>query len=194
MSPVQVPTKSCNTTVLRAYSLSGEFVSSIGVPSNLVFGPNGNLYATTDVKRGVEQYNGKTGADMGLFASGQGIVAPRGLTFGPDGNLYVSNFQAFGTPGNVLRFNGVTGAFINTFIPAGDGGLSDPAAQVFGPDGNLYVADYFDSVVRGYNGQTGICSGSIPRAARPPLGPMLWNLGQTETCTCLLGHRKLVPV
>lgn len=136
----------------------GVFVSSIGTPTNLVFGPDGNLYVSSDAKQGVEKFNGTTGADMGLFASGQGLTTPRGLTFGSNGNLYVSNYQQFST-GNVLQFNGTTGAFVNTFIPTGDGGLSDPSSQVFGPDGNLYVTDYFNNVVLGFNGQTGASLG-----------------------------------
>jgi glucose/arabinose dehydrogenase len=128
--------------------------ASVGTPSNIVFGPNGNMFVTSYGSQGVVQINRTTGANMGLFASGQGLTTPVGLEFGPDGNLYVSNFHQFST-GAVLRFNGVTGAFMNTFVPTGDGGLSDPGGLVFGANRNLYVADYFDKVVRGYNGLTG---------------------------------------
>ncbi|MEH1852318.1 hypothetical protein [Nostoc sp.] len=41
---------------------------------------------------------------------------------------------------HISRFNGKTGAFIDTFIPAGSGGLNDPVKPVFVPDGNLYVS------------------------------------------------------
>ena len=117
--------------------------------------------------QGVEEFNGQTGANMGLFASGHGLTTPSGVAFGPDGNLYVSNYQQFST-GNVLQFNGATGAFISTFIPTGVGGLSDPAALAFAPNGNLYVADYFDSVVRGYNGQTGAPLGFVTSGGPDP--------------------------
>jgi outer membrane protein assembly factor BamB len=80
------------------------------------------------------------------------------LTFGPDGNLYVG-VNNFGPPDEsfILRFNGRTGAFIDTF--ASGGGLSGPTNLTFGPDGNLYVASFGglapNSKVIRYNGITG---------------------------------------
>jgi hypothetical protein len=48
------------------------------------------------------------------------------LTFGPDSNLYVSS------PGDdrVVRFDGVTGAFVDAFVPEGSGGLDSPGFLV----------------------------------------------------------------
>jgi glucose/arabinose dehydrogenase len=40
---------------------------------------------------------------------------------------------------NVLRYDGVTGAFLGEFVTAGSGGLETPDDVIFGPDGNLYV-------------------------------------------------------
>ena len=59
---------------------------------------------------------------MGTFASGSGLVAPGGITFGPDGELYVSDFAS----GSVLRFDGETGTFIDTFVAPGAGELILP--------------------------------------------------------------------
>jgi WD40 repeat protein len=132
--------------------------ASVGTPTDLVFGRNGNLFVSSYGSQAVLEFNGTTGANMGIFASRPGMIDPNGLAFGPDGNLYVSNYNAPNT-GNILRFNGNTGAFINTFIPTGVGGLSDPTDQVFASNGNLYVADYFDEVARGYNGATGASLG-----------------------------------
>jgi hypothetical protein len=116
---------------------------------------------------------------MGLFASGHGLTTPYGVAFGPDGNLFVGNYNQF-SPGNVLQFNGATGAFISTFIPTGAGGLSDPTGLVFGPTGNLYVSDYFDNVVRGYNGLTGAPLGFVTSGGPDPTRAYSVEIGPNE--------------
>jgi len=59
--------------------------------------------------------------------SSGGLSDPRGLAFGPDGNLYVvSNFN-----NEALRYNGTTGAFIDTFVASGSGGLRSPQDLLF---------------------------------------------------------------
>jgi DNA-binding beta-propeller fold protein YncE len=54
----------------------------------------------------------------------------------------------------VKRYNGTTGAFIDTF--ASGSGLSVPRGLVFGPDGNLYVSSQDTNEVKRYNGTTGV--------------------------------------
>lgn len=57
---------------------------------------------------------------------------------------------------SVLRYRGSTGAFIDSFVPAGSGGLVAPGGLTFGPDGNLYASsnDPNNQILR-FNGQTG---------------------------------------
>lgn len=50
--------------------------------------------------------------------------------------LFVTSFDN----SRVLRYDGTTGAFLDTFVPTAAGGLRNPAGLVFGPDGNLYVS------------------------------------------------------
>jgi WD40 repeat protein len=56
---------------------------------------------------------------------------------------------------SVQQFDGQTGAFIDTFVSAGSGGLEGPHGLAIGPDGNLYVANRFHRSVLRYNGRTG---------------------------------------
>jgi streptogramin lyase len=107
----------------------------------------------------IARYDGQTGASVNLFVppgvgglgSGCGD-APLGLLFGSDGNFYVASG---GATDKVLRYDGQTGAFIDTFVANGSGGLDQPGSLAFGPDGNLYVSSTeTDSILR-YDGQTG---------------------------------------
>jgi glucose/arabinose dehydrogenase len=106
---------------------------------NLLFGP-------TD---GILRYDGR-----GHFIDN--MVPPFGdlvtccMAFGPDENLYVSSPDGSA----VLRFNGVTGALIDTFVPPGSGGLAVPLVLLF-HEGYLYVGDTGAGAVRRYDASTG---------------------------------------
>lgn len=65
--------------------------------------------------------------------TGGGPLDPEGIKIGPDGNIYVAN----GT--DIVRFNGITGAFMDIFVTAGSGGLTGGRDLAFGPDGNIYA-------------------------------------------------------
>ena len=96
----------------------------------------------------VLRYNGSTGAFVGKFASISGT--PYSMTFGPDGNLYV------GTSNNISRYDGLSGALLNVFVPTTNGTTNPrPLDMAFGPDGNLYVTGAGTKPVWRYNGNTG---------------------------------------
>jgi DNA-binding beta-propeller fold protein YncE len=109
---------------------------NIGNGQFFAFGPDGNIYWTSQSSSRVLRFNGSTGAFIDEFASAGegGLDSPSGLTFGPDGIMYV------GSPptDRVLRFDR-DGNYIGDFFPAGSGGLDLPVGMTFGPDGNLYV-------------------------------------------------------
>jgi hypothetical protein len=106
----------------------------------LVFGPNGNLFVSSQGTRTpsdsfVQEYNGTTGALEKTFVpSGSGgLMLPFGLVFGPNGNLFVVSIGPSipATSSSVLEYNGTTGAFEKTFVPSGSGGLTEGTYLVF---------------------------------------------------------------
>ena len=152
----------------------------LGCPGDVIFGPDRNFYITdrcepfdpVSRERGsVVKFDGTTGAYVGIFASGNGMRGPVGVAFGPDGDLYVSDVvNPSGGAGAVLRFNGKTGVFIDSFVTSG-GELIDPSGIAFGPDDNLYVASE-DLVGSGhvlrYDGKTGAFLGVFATASGLP--------------------------
>jgi sugar lactone lactonase YvrE len=89
------------------------------------------------------------------FINTQPLRNPRAVVLGPDGNIYVSS-SAGATSVNgrtgVLRYDGMTGQFIDIFAQNSD---LDPFGLVFGPDGHLYVAGLNSNNIVRFNGATG---------------------------------------
>jgi hypothetical protein len=170
--------------VLRYDGRTGAFLDTfvplgtggLSHPSGTLFGPDGDLYVIATDQSEVLRFQGPTGKHPGAFvdtfvAPGSGgLNIPLALAFGLDGNLYVANSQGNSSAsGGILRFQGPAGehpgAFIDTFIAPGSGGLLKPLSVVFGPGGNLFVgsADTFagsvanphTSAVLRYDGTTG---------------------------------------
>jgi DNA-binding beta-propeller fold protein YncE len=150
--------------VLRYNGVTGAFIDEF-VPSGsgglvapliLVF-HDSKLFVGDASANQILRYDAATGAFIDVFVPagsggmGQEFGVPQGFGFGTDGNLYVSNPPTSTTVGNVLRFNGRTGAFIDVFIR--DDAVSNPGGLTFGPHGDLYVTS--DNGVNRYNGKTG---------------------------------------
>jgi sugar lactone lactonase YvrE len=146
-------------SVLRYDGTTGAFLDELVprgqliAPYAVTFGPDGNLYVgDRDHNQGrIARFDGTTGAYLNDFVpvARGGLGAPSAHVFGPSGrndgalDLYVSDDFT----GNILRYDGTTGAFLGVFVPNGTGGLGAPTGLMFGPDGNLYVSDagYFGS-------------------------------------------------
>jgi hypothetical protein len=119
----------------------------------------------------VKQYDATTGAPEGnLVASGsQGLLGPRGLLFRNDGQLLAVNQNVGLTiPGEVLRYNGITGAPLGALVSATDAHAPyAPRGMVLGPNHTLYVADdgNLDGVILGrvarFNSETGAFLGDL---------------------------------
>lgn len=183
--------------ILRYDGETGAFISEfvaggsggLSLPNGVVFGPDGNLYVASFGTRSVMRYQGPTGGSPGapLPSSGNsgatfvadgdgGLLNPTGILFGPDGNgdghqdLYVSNLDPTnvqGKLGNVRRYDGVTGAFIDTFVTPRSGGLDDPSLMTFART---------DPVTLAYTGDR-------PAAAAPTPNPVSQTLagGQVQS-------------
>jgi hypothetical protein len=128
-------------TIRRFNGKTGAFLGSfpltgVVVPLDMVFGPDGNIYVASQLTSEVRRYT-PAGTPLGAFVSSGagGLNGAVSLAFGPaDGNLYVGSGGG-STPGQVLRYSGTTGAFLDVFLPPGDGGLHLPRHLLFMPRG-----------------------------------------------------------
>jgi 6-phosphogluconolactonase (cycloisomerase 2 family) len=112
-------------------------------PAALAFGPDGNLYVGTlgpccpEVMGEILRYNPTTGALIGVFVppGSGGLQSVGEIVFRPDGYVYVINTNTTGDSSakQIMRYNATTGAFVDVFIPAGDGGIIEATSFTFGP-------------------------------------------------------------
>src|SRR5262249_18723279 len=84
-----------------------------------------------------------------------GLAYPNRIVFGPDGRAYVASNVA------VLRYDGTTGNFVDTFVTTGSGGLDGPIGMVFRNDGYFYVVDFRSKSVLRYQASTGAFVGTV---------------------------------
>jgi sugar lactone lactonase YvrE len=184
-----------DNSILRYDERTGEFLGifipagsgGLGLPDGLLFGPDGNLYVCSVSAGSILRYDGITGDPLPSPGNSGATFVPSGsggltfdgpggawLVFGPDGNLYVPSGGISAPPqsSSVLRFDGISGEFIDVFVAPGSGGLNGPRALVFGPDGNLYVnsSDPGPGSVLRYDGTTGAFIDVFVAAGSNPFG------------------------
>ena len=109
---------------------SEEFIATQGLdtPEHIVLDSNGDLLVTNVGSRNITRYD-TSGGFLGEFisAGSGGLGTPGCITVGPDGNVYVCSSDT----DQVLRYDGNTGSFLDVFIDANEGDLSQPVSLVF---------------------------------------------------------------
>ena len=127
--------------------------TSLAAPFDQVVGADENLYVSCPSSQGIFRFDGGTGNPLGFFVTGGsgGLVTPRGLAFGSDGNLFVAS-----ATGEVLEYDGTTGAFIGVFVDTtgNGGGAMDPYGLAF-HGGSLFVASFFPDEVKQFDATAG---------------------------------------
>ena len=121
----------------------------------------GDLLVTSQFDKTVREYQGITGAFVGVAASGGALGDPLGLAVGLDGNLLVSDGQT----NQVKRYASTTGTFIDVFASTN---LADPAGMTI-HNGVLYVANSNSPQgVQSFDATTGVNTGQfVPSLPNP---------------------------
>lgn len=177
-----------NSSILKYNETTGAFVDTfvqkgvLSLSSGITFGPDGDLYAndqgyaytangTTKYGR-IVKFDGKTGNFLGEFIPGstltsKGLQFPEDLLFGPDGDLYISGLGG----GGVQRFDGQTGAYVDTVADTNSKNEALIAAGLnFGPDGNLYISSVLtDNSILKYNLKSDTVNTFVPSSIAPPV-------------------------
>lgn len=129
----------------------GDFIApgngGLDTPGDVVLGPDGLIYVSSQESDSVLRYNAATGAfDEAFVPSGAGgLDAPHGMVFDSNGNLYVASRLA----NKVLRYD--TNGAVDEFVAY----VNHPVGLAFGPDGHLYVAAAHGDEVLRFNAATG---------------------------------------
>lgn len=120
-----------SNSVLRVNGQTGAVLTTsipagsggLNAPRTVVFSPDGQRMLVSSWRNGlILEYSVGSGAFIGQFGPGVNRITGMayGLDDGPNNNLYTTSDQ----DNSVLRLNANTGAFVETFVPSGSGGLN----------------------------------------------------------------------
>ena len=115
-------------------------------PTGMAYGPDGNLYVAnaTAGANNIVEFNGQTGASIGVFASG--LNGPTGLRYDSlDGNFYATNFGNFA--GNTVSRINTSGMVLGNF----GSGHQLPTSIAIDTGGNIYVGEFGAGAVKKFN-------------------------------------------
>ncbi|MFT6331319.1 MAG: hypothetical protein ACJAYN_003273 [Bermanella sp.] len=124
-----------NTNRLLSFNLENltaapQIFSTQGLdkPEHLAVDSNANIYVTNAGSKDLSQFD-NNGNFLRRFvnAGSGGLGQPSCLTMGPEGNIYICSSDT----GQVLKYDGGSGAFLNVLVETGAGGLNQPVSLVF---------------------------------------------------------------
>lgn len=143
-------------------TFKGVFVpaGTIGLttPDGLALDRDGNVLVSSAEQGAVLRFT-RDGAPMGVFAS-TNLGRAGFCAFGPDSRLYVCDSSA----NAVRRYDGVTGAYVDTFVSGGD--LTSPTAITWW-NGQMLVSSFGNRKVIRYDAATGGALGEIATGNNP---------------------------
>lgn len=132
---------------------------TVDEPQKILIGPDGNLYVLGEESGSdyaVYRYDGTSGDFIDMFIPvSSGLRETKDMLFGPDGNLYITVNELpddfCEESGEVWRFDGATGAFMDVFVASGDGNqavaeerICEVGALAFMAAGDLLVGNVND--------------------------------------------------
>ena len=124
-----------NTNTLLSFNLNNltaapQVLSTQGLdkPEHLAVDSKANIYVANAGSKDVSQFD-SNGNFLGRFISaGSGGLGQLGcLTIGPEGDIYICSTDT----DQVLKYDGVSGAFLDVFVKTAAGGLNQPVSIVF---------------------------------------------------------------
>jgi virginiamycin B lyase len=101
-------------------------------PTDILAGPDGNLWFTNQITVGAGALGRMTPAGAVTIFTGSGLVSPGAPIAGPDGNIWFTDDGA-----NAIGRINVTSGAISLFKNAA---INDPQSLIKGPDGRLWFS------------------------------------------------------
>jgi len=132
-------------------TLSNACPLSFTEPFDVARDADGHVYVSCGPTDGIRRFDGLGIAVSFVVPGSGGLSSPRGLVFGPNGNLFVASLS-----GEVLEYDGTSGAFVGVFVDAtgNGGGPIDPYGLAVHA-GSLFVSSSFANEVKEFDATTG---------------------------------------